>query len=866
MPSVIPLHLRLAGFLSYRDPAELDFTQFDLACISGANGAGKSTLLDAMTWALFGQARRRDESLINLQSEAAEVAFTFRYEGADYRVLRSLRRGKPAVLELQIRPLQAEVAEGTPGEGGGWKPLTERTQKETQARIEQILRLDYETFVNASFFLQGKADTFAQQTPARRKEVLGNILGMEIWEEYKARTAELRRQHEGELAAVEARVNELEGELAEELQRRERLEELERELGRLATARKAQAAALESARSVHAVLERQRLLLAEQTASLERARGDLKALRERLADRQQARTESDGLVQHADEIESAYRAWKVTVKELERWDGIARDFRDHETKRAPLLQAIAAEQARLEQEHSHLRAIEEQLNGKSEVAGALDKELRQAQAEYAEIEERLKERDALQARAGAMREAIAEKTAENRALKEKMDELKGRIDLLEATASAECPLCGQALTSEHRVSTIKRLRADGTSMGDQYRSNNAAIQQIKISAAELEAQLETLRGIDDLRVEHSRSVSKLTERLGSVKSEMDAWEKEGRLRLVQVGDTLQSGGFATEARARLSIVDQELAALGYAAAAHDGIRAREAQQRASDEQHTRLQAAEAALKPLNSEIQNLETQIAKRASGLKQQEEEVQRAQQEIQAAGAGLPDLVQAESDLFALQEQENTLNQDVGAARQKVAILGSLRQRRTELEGARQSLAVSIGRHKMLESAFGKDGVPALLIEQALPEVESRANELLDRLSDGRMSVHFETQTAYRDRKREDLRETLEIKISDGAGKRDYEMYSGGEAFRANFAIRLALSEVLAGRKGARLQTLVVDEGFGSQDDQGIQRLIETINLIRPDFAKILIISHLDELKDAFPTRIEVEKTERGSVLRVN
>ena len=147
MPSVIPLHLRLAGFLSYRDPAELDFTQFDLACISGANGAGKSTLLDAMTWALFGQARRRDESLINLQSEAAEVAFTFRYEGADYRVLRSLRRGKPAVLELQIRHPQAEVAEGTPGEGGGWKPLTERTQKETQARIEQILRLDYDTFM-----------------------------------------------------------------------------------------------------------------------------------------------------------------------------------------------------------------------------------------------------------------------------------------------------------------------------------------------------------------------------------------------------------------------------------------------------------------------------------------------------------------------------------------------------------------------------------------------------------------------------------------------------------------------------------------------------------------------------------------------
>jgi exonuclease SbcC len=132
--------------------------------------------------------------------------------------------------------------------------------------------------------------------------------------------------------------------------------------------------------------------------------------------------------------------------------------------------------------------------------------------------------------------------------------------------------------------------------------------------------------------------------------------------------------------------------------------------------------------------------------------------------------------------------------------------------------------------------------------------------------MSVHFETQAVYRDRKRDDLRETLDIKISDGVGQRAYEMFSGGEAFRANFAIRLALSQVLAGRKGARLQTLVIDEGFGSQDNQGVQRLIETINLIRPDFALILVISHLDELKDAFPTRIQVEKTERGSILTVN
>ena len=74
---MIPIKLTITGFLSYHDTVELDFTSFDLACISGPNGAGKSSLLDAFTWVLFGQARKRDESLVNLRSNAAEVALIF---------------------------------------------------------------------------------------------------------------------------------------------------------------------------------------------------------------------------------------------------------------------------------------------------------------------------------------------------------------------------------------------------------------------------------------------------------------------------------------------------------------------------------------------------------------------------------------------------------------------------------------------------------------------------------------------------------------------------------------------------------------------------------------------------------------------
>jgi len=128
--------------------------------------------------------------------------------------------------------------------------------------------------------------------------------------------------------------------------------------------------------------------------------------------------------------------------------------------------------------------------------------------------------------------------------------------------------------------------------------------------------------------------------------------------------------------------------------------------------------------------------------------------------------------------------------------------------------------------------------------------------------MHVKIETQ---RQTKRGDAIETLDINISDELGTRPYENYSGGEQFRINFAIRIALSKLLAKRAGAPLPTLVIDEGFGTQDSTGMEKLKEAINSIQDDFDKILVITHVEELREAFPTRIDVIKTAEGSTLEV-
>ena len=109
------------------------------------------------------------------------------------------------------------------------------------------------------------------------------------------------------------------------------------------------------------------------------------------------------------------------------------------------------------------------------------------------------------------------------------------------------------------------------------------------------------------------------------------------------------------------------------------------------------------------------------------------------------------------------------------------------------------------------------------------------------------------------------VDIKISDTMGIRPYELFSGGEAFRIDFALRIAISKFLARRSGTSLQTLIIDEGFGSQDEEGLTHLMDAIYDIQDDFEKIIIVSHLPSMKSQFPTNFFVQKEADGSIVSV-
>jgi exonuclease SbcC len=217
---------------------------------------------------------------------------------------------------------------------------------------------------------------------------------------------------------------------------------------------------------------------------------------------------------------------------------------------------------------------------------------------------------------------------------------------------------------------------------------------------------------------------------------------------------------------------------------------------------------------------------------------------------------------DLETKQGEKDKKLQEIGTLKNELKRIVTLEKRNKEREKELVIKQEDAKDYQTLSQAFGKNGVQALLIEQVIPQIEEEANNILARLTDNQAQVFIES---LRDLKSGGVKETLDIQISDTAGIRPYEMFSGGEAFRVDFALRIAISKLLARRAGTALQTLIIDEGFGSQDEEGLSRLMDAIYAIKKDFSKVIVVSHLTSFKENFPVHFLVDKNAQGSFLRV-
>ncbi|MEO1145656.1 MAG: AAA family ATPase [Cyanobacteria bacterium J06638_22] len=314
-------------------------------------------------------------------------------------------------------------------------------------------------------------------------------------------------------------------------------------------------------------------------------------------------------------------------------------------------------------------------------------------------------------------------------------------------------------------------------------------------------------------------------------------------------------------------LEQQIVAIAYNLEHHTALRQtlREAQQWQWRQQE--LTQAQQTYPSLKQRLEELDRLLAERQQGAQGLTQQITDLTRELEACPAPEAAIAELESRLHQRRQELDAQIAQLGRVQQQRQQLEQVRSQQSEHQHTLQVQRRQLRVYQELTQAFGKNGIQALMIENMLPQLETEANHILGRLSNHQLHVQFVTQRSRRRNRSKHTRliDTLDILIGDARGTRPYETYSGGEAFRINFAIRLALARLLALRSGMALQLLVVDEGFGTQDEAGCDRLISAIQAIADDFSCILTVTHMPRLKEAFQTRIEVHKTDQGSEVQL-
>ena len=856
---MIPLKLTVRNFMCYRDDVPpLDLGGIHVACLCGDNGHGKSALLDAMTWALWGEARARtQEELVHQGRSDMAVELDFKAREQTYRVSRKYSRtargSQSTLLELQVLT------------DDGAHPITGNTVRDTEARIRDLLHMDYDTFVNTAFLLQGRADEFTRSSPARRKECLAEVLDLAYYRRLEERARERSRNASGRLREIEGAVAHMRSQIDGRPALRERLSEIEATLARLGPEVQTQRSWVESLRDGVEGQRRRRGELESLEQRLRSSRLELGELGTQIGDhRERIERHEAVLERQAEIVERSARIEEVRA-ETYRLDEAASRAHALAQEKTRLQGEIAVQRERLNAELSQIeRAISGDLAPKANALPVLEDALRAVKTEQESLAEHEGALSALMDEAQALGARVQYLDQRSKELRAEMEETRKKFDMLDQ-GEPVCPLCRQPLGDEGQEHLALEYQTQGQQAKQQFQQHRDEARRAEAERSRKLAAVKTAES--DLERRRRELQAKVAARERDVQDSRNAAAALTEMVSRRDGLTarIDAGDFALEERRRLDMVEREAAAVDY-----DG------------ERHQRLRAEMGALEPYvdlgrrlaeASDALPRERDSLARVLGIRDRRQaemaEDERRRDELAADLKSLPaleeQLSEAQSRLSVLERQEQEAVGQQGAVGGELERLEALEREMEAIERERRELQESKGIYDELAAAFGKNGIQALIIETAIPELQNDANELLGRLTDGRMTLKLQLREGRRERLTGMPSEELDIRIGDEVGTRAYEMFSGGEAFRINFALRIALSRLLAQRSGAPLPILFIDEGFGSQDASGQERLREAIQSIQSDFQKIIVITHLEGIKDSFPTRIEVTKTATGSTFQV-
>lgn len=896
---MIPLKINLKNFISYGAAQEIDFEPYNLICLSGKNGHGKSALLDALTWVLWGQARKTggtakaDEGLLRLGQTHMMVSLDFSANNILYRV----KREYTVAAQKSQTNLEFGILDSTTGT---LRPLTDKTIRATQAKIVQMIGLDYDSFVNTAFLRQGQSNEFSKKSPKERKEILATILGLNHFEEMRRCALDKVKDALNQKEPVQAAITRLKQELDKLPALNQEMEQIQTALGEILRKEtelyqvaqeiklKKDSIASKKAQTEKIIFQKQHLekIIEEQgrqivdSVSLWRmtARKQRSLHLNNLDDlpRQQTALQTELQTLHLQ------GAQKIQLKEMyltkkeaaQQWVlSMQEQYKQAETQTQLQEQMIGLQ----------IKAAKEKIEERQKRKAILSKEIAQIDIQLTlyNKQEPIPEEFVKNAQASFERKKEYYHTfaSQLRTLTTRLDSLQQKKQLITDTQEAQCPLCEQKANKDD---LCKKFEKEQQGCSHQIDRLTQVIKNLKHTLTQENSALELLKKKMDDAKRLLAQKSDLENHKVILLTENQQLEEEVTLMSTVILELHDKKMENTKEREKIAAWIQKIPE-------HETHKHLQKELDLAQRSFETIPYDGAREKTVHEKLASVNLLLTERATFLQEgarQEERKQAIHQKcdytreikkqilILAANATELDTYTHQEALITIQEKE-LMGLQMELTKKKELLIhqkgtieayyAAVKQGERELLKAQEALQALLTQeddYSIIATALSKDGVQALLIEEVLPEIEQEANTLLAKLTDNQAHLSIES---LRDLRSGKTKETLDIKISDALGVRPYELFSGGEAFRIDFALRIAISKLLARRSGAALQTLIIDEGFGSQDEEGLAQMMEALYTIQEDFAKILIVSHLASMKEQFPVHFKVSKTAEGSSVQV-
>ena len=918
-----PLKLTITGFGPYCERTEIDFSKLGengLYLITGDTGSGKTTIFDALTFALYGEAsgdNRTDSMLRSVYASPdmpTEVELEFLYNGKTYYVKRnpSYKRKSKRGDSLTDEPASALLKCGE-------KILASKTTEVTAA-VKDIIGLDFNQFSRIALLAQGTFYKILFAKTEERQAIFRTLFKTELFRNLEDRinraSSEAERQCQSERQSLNQYISGIECDAesaffedAEKAWNRKLdtagivsfLEAFTADDGRKKLSLEEKLNALEAELdSVSRSLE-QAARYRQKTVELEDAK---RILEKRLSEENVLKERVDSSLQKNDEISENKKNLVLIENSLGDYDALE----SFEAERREILQKndvleskIRVESAEAEklnggiaaqkEELKELDSVEDKLQALSAEKNLLDNKKKSYEKLNSSLKEFKRIKDLLNEIQKTVNEQLEDYNKRQNEYQLHYNRfLRAQAGLIakELKEGVPCPVCG---STSHPSPAVF---SEGTLTEAELNQLSASLEEARQAAEKNSSKASEYSGtLKNISAEITQIISENPESGFSFSGEIDQQmlfaanslldDVNAKLKLLS-GDMASCSSLLERKKTLAGIIPQEesrLSALKDEISQLNMELAKLKERRNSLEENISLgrqklvysSKAEAMLKKsaFTRRIEELETEIKKAADDYAACKNEVSRQkgfieQYEKELSGIEHIDaepLIQKKNALSAeklsLTEQIQKLVSRISA---NTGTLNRIKERSEKLAGLEKRAQWISDLDRTFSGKIGDKKEKIRLetyIQMAfLDRIVRRANVHLMRMSGGQYEL-VRRETASNAVQQTGL--DLDVKDHYFGGMRDVKTLSGGETFKASLSLALGLSdEIQCSASGIRLDSMFVDEGFGSLDETSLQQAVEVLVELTEGSRLIGIISHVDELKERIENQIVVTKGKSG------